>query len=251
MSATVFSDAALADASRVIQSSKAYQAGKAELFLNTLGRHAYHYSLWSSVPSARYSPLVLGDRALAASGGEAALTIQDLAGSAAFSIVKEQVSHFVENSKVLVGLLDEVGKAHPFVLSISLLSSLSPLLSGADIYCVVAVSVFKAAITLELNRRDNDQKVITLNVTMCDMMQVMTLSVKYPPPWWCAHTRCSLKNVATPKDQGQDGVTIEQRLQGRMAGIIDSIKACAKLCDSYQKRHTAGKHWSRWPSIGC
>ncbi len=111
--------------------------------------------------------------------------------------------------------------------------------------------MFKAAITLELNRRDNDQKVITLNVTMCDMMQVMTLSVKSPLPWLCAHTPCSLKNIATPKDQGQDGVTIEQRLQGRMARIIDSIKSCAKLSDSYQKRHTAGKHWFRWPSIGC
>ena len=200
---------------------------------------------FSTVP-----PLVLRDRALAASGGGAALTIWDLAGSAAFDVVKEQVSHFVENSKVLVGLLDEVGKAHPFVLSISLLSSLSPLLSGADVYCVAAVSVFKAAITLELNRH-NDQKVITLNVTMCDMMQVMTLSVKLPLSWQCAHTRCSLKNIATPKEQGQDGVTIEQRLQGRMAGIIDSIKACAELCDSYQKRHTAGKHWFRWPSIDC
>ena len=121
----------------------------------------------------------LGDHALAASGGGAGLTMQDVAGSAAFSIVKEQVSHFVENSKILVGLLDEVGKAHPFILSKSLLSSLCLLLSGADVYCAVAVGVFKAAITLELNRRDNDQKVITLNVTMCDMMQVMTLSVKF------------------------------------------------------------------------
>jgi len=53
------------------------------------------------------------------------------------------------------------------------------MLSSADVCCVVAVSAFKAAITLELNRRENDQKVITLNVAMCDMMQVMVLSVKY------------------------------------------------------------------------
>ena len=96
--------------------------------------------------------------------------------------VKEQVSQFVENSKALVGLLDEVGKAHPFILRMSLLSSLFSLLCSADAYYVVAVSAFKAAITLELNRRENDQKVITLNVTMCDMMQVMTLSVKCPFP---------------------------------------------------------------------
>ena len=185
------------------------------------------------------------------SGSEAVSTIQDIAGSAAFDVVKEQVSHFVENSKILVGLLDEVGKAHPFVLSMSLLSPLCSLLSGADVYCLVAVSVFKAAITLELTRRENDQKVITLNVTMCDMMQVMTLSVKYPLPWRCAHTPYSLKDVATPKGQGQERITIEQRLQARMAGIIDSIKACAKLSDSYQKRHTASERWFLWPSVDC
>ena len=113
------------------------------------------------------------------------------------------------------------------------------------------MGVFKAAITLELNRRENDQKLITLNVTMCDMMQVMTLSVNPPFPSWCAHTFCSLKNVATPKDQGEDGVTIEQRLQGRMAGIIDSIKRCAKLCHTYKNRPTAGKCWLLQFSVEC
>jgi hypothetical protein len=113
------------------------------------------------------------------SGSGAALAIQDVAASAAFNFVKEQVSHFTENSRVLVRVLDEVGKAHPFILSTYVITLIFvSLLSNADAYCVVAVSAFKAAITLELNRRDNDQKVITLNVTMCDMMQVMTLSVK-------------------------------------------------------------------------
>ena len=63
------------------------------------------------------------------SGSGAALAIQGVATSAAFNVVKEQVSHFVENSKVLVGLLDEVGKAHPIILGMTLLSSLSSLLS--------------------------------------------------------------------------------------------------------------------------
>ena len=63
------------------------------------------------------------------SGSGATLAIQGVASSAAFNVVKEQVSHFVENSKVLVGLLDEVGKAHPIILGMTLLSSLSSLLS--------------------------------------------------------------------------------------------------------------------------
>ncbi len=38
-----------------------------------------------------------------------------------------------------------------------------------------AVSLFKAGLTLELTRRENDDKVIALNLTMCDMMQVLTM----------------------------------------------------------------------------
>ena len=35
----------------------------------------------------------------------------------------------------------------------------------------------------------------------------------------------------------KDGMTVERRLQGRMGGIIDSIKQCSELCESYQNRH--------------
>ena len=47
--------------------------------------------------------------------------------------------------------------------------------------------------------------------------------------------------VASPKDQGTDGMTIEQRLQGRMGSIIESIKRCEKLCDAFHKHNTAGE----------
>ena len=106
-------------------------------------------------------------------GSGAAIAIKDLAGSAAF---KEKISNFSENSKALIGLLEEVGKVHPFIQSISFTLVY---VSNADLYSVVAVFAFNAAITLELNRRENDQKVVTLNVAMCDMMQVIVLSVKY------------------------------------------------------------------------
>ena len=168
--------------------------------------------------------------------------MKDLAGSATLDMVKDKISHFAENSRVLVGVLDEVGKAHPFILSMSLLWSEYPMLSSANVCSVVAVAAFKAAITLELNRRENDQKVITLNVAMCDMMEVMALSVKIFSPITVRSHTCSLKNVVN-SDQGADGVTIEQRLRGRMLGIADSIKQCAKLCDSYQKRSIAGRCW--------
>ena len=74
-----------------------------------------------------------GDHALALSGTDAASAMQNVAASAAFNAVKEQVSHFTENSKVLVGVLDEIGKAHPFILSLSF-SCLCSLLSSAELF---------------------------------------------------------------------------------------------------------------------
>ena len=129
MSTTVPLEVRLADARRAIEKSQPNQAGKGEQFLNKTGRLTWPYFLWPSLPFARYSSLVLGDRAQAVSGSGAALATKDVAASAAFNVVKEQVSHFVENSKVLVDLLDEVGKVHPIIQGMSLLSSLISLLS--------------------------------------------------------------------------------------------------------------------------
>ncbi|KAJ7181386.1 hypothetical protein C8R43DRAFT_1170245 [Mycena crocata] len=121
-------------------------------------------------------------------------------------IVKDQVSQFIENSKILVNVLDEVAKVHPFIQ--------------------MAVSIFKAGIQLELTRRENDARVVFLYTTMCDTMEVLTL----------------LKKVPSPKEVGPDGKSIEDRLRQRMGSIIDSIKYCAKICDTYQHQHTAKKY---------
>ncbi|KAF8553591.1 hypothetical protein OG21DRAFT_1441706 [Imleria badia] len=130
--------------------------------------------------------------------------------SVAFSVVKDRVNHFVENSKMLMNALDEVGKVHPFIQ--------------------VAVSVFKVGIQLEITRRQNDEKVLALNSMMCDMMSALVL----------------LKKIGSPKEQTLqiDKSTIEERLQERMGLIIESIKSCAKLCDSYQRRHVAVKFFT-------
>ncbi|KAF9041886.1 hypothetical protein BDZ89DRAFT_1059909 [Hymenopellis radicata] len=130
---------------------------------------------------------------------------QSDAASATFSIVKDQISSFTDNSKILMSVLDEVAKAHPFIQ--------------------VAVSLFKAAVMLEIRRRENDDKVLALNLAMYDMMSVMRL----------------LQQITNARHQGPDGQTVEDRLRRRMVDIIESIKRCAKLCDSYQKRRTAVK----------
>ncbi|KAI1783133.1 hypothetical protein LXA43DRAFT_1087143 [Ganoderma leucocontextum] len=179
-----FSDAALQEAEAAIMASQAYQASKGEKVLNKIGNVVIGVN-------SKYESIASNEIA-----------------TQALSVVKDHVSNFVQNSKILVGVLDEVAKAHPFIQA--------------------AVSLFKAGLTLELTRRENDDKVIALNLTMCDMMQVLTM----------------LKRVADPKTPGPDGLTIEDRLKQRMGTIIGSIKLCAKVCDSYQKRHTAVKFFT-------
>jgi hypothetical protein len=44
---------------------------------------------------------------------------------------------------------------------------------------LVAVLAFKAVVTLELKRRDNDQKIIALQVKMQDMMSILVQFVVF------------------------------------------------------------------------
>jgi hypothetical protein len=41
-------------------------------------------------------------------------------------------------------------------------------------------------------------------------------------------------------DEGKQ--TVERRLRQRLVAIIGSVKRCAKVCESYRKKHTAGSH---------
>ena len=61
----------------------------------------------------------IGDRALAVSESQTVSLAQNAMATAAFSMVKDQVSSFVERSQALMSVLDEVGKVHPFIQSMS------------------------------------------------------------------------------------------------------------------------------------
>lgn len=66
-----------------------------------------------------YRPLALtphpGDKILATSENPVVSAVKNVATSAAFDMVKTEVTHFVEGSRILVRALDEVGKVHPFI----------------------------------------------------------------------------------------------------------------------------------------
>jgi hypothetical protein len=83
----------------------------------------------------------LGDKALAFSGSQAASTLQSATTSVAFDMIKEQVNNFAQNSKILVGVLDEVGKAHPFIQSMSSSPLCSLVSSGDSLPCSCCVCV--------------------------------------------------------------------------------------------------------------
>lgn len=117
---------------------------------------------------------------------------------------------------------------------------------------IAGVTVFKIGISLELARRENDAKVVTLNVAMCEMMSILKLYVQlphspsfHPPHVYPCSPGPSLSDVANPKVQDHSGDSIESRLKKRMGendtGMVGSMVRCAKLCDSYHKRHLAGK----------
>ncbi|KAI0355808.1 hypothetical protein OH77DRAFT_1539828 [Trametes cingulata] len=173
-------DDKLKEADAAITSSSTYKPSKAERNPNRLGKS-----------------YLQGNVLVSAAQSDAAMS--------AFSLVKDQVVNFADNSKILMSALDEVAKVHPVIQ--------------------VAVSLFKAALTLELTRRQNDEKVLALNATMCDMMSILTL----------------LKPVASSDRTPGDSLTIEDRLNQRIGGVVESIKACAKVCDSYHKRNLAVK----------
>ncbi|KAA1470668.1 hypothetical protein DENSPDRAFT_798038 [Dentipellis sp. KUC8613] len=148
-----------------------------------------------------------GDLISAASGLAAANTVVQNNAAAIVSVLKLEASDFIQTSQILVSALDEVAKLHPFIS--------------------VAVLVFKTAVNLVIKRRENDGKVLALNVQMRDMMSTLLI----------------LKGLTNPQsdDAAPSEVTIETRLADRMEAMVTSMKDCSKVCDSYNKNRVVLK----------
>ncbi|KAJ7073257.1 hypothetical protein B0H15DRAFT_793050 [Mycena belliarum] len=87
----------------------------------------------------------------------------------------------------------------------------------------VAVIAFKAVVSLELKRRDNDDSVLTLLVKMEDMMgELLLLKIIEP-------------------DALRGGKTVAATLSGVCTLIAEDIKNCGNLCDKYSKTSFCGK----------
>jgi hypothetical protein len=67
--------------------------------------------------------------------------------------IESNISGWAESSKVLMGALDGIAAIHPVI--------------------GVVVLAFKAVVTLEMKRRDNDKKVVALHLQMQETMSVL------------------------------------------------------------------------------
>ena len=101
-------------------------------------------------------------------------TDKEQAGSARserYSKIKSKISGFSESSEVLLKILEEVKDIHPFIGGPSYVfgaEGRTQLVSSG-----VAVIAFKAVVSLELKRRENDDKVMFLLVKVQDMMEIL------------------------------------------------------------------------------
>lgn len=180
-----------------------------------LKSHSWPYP--TSLTSSRYhvrSTLMRRPRAIASGIASAAqglmfgteMTLGPTPGysgqeSDAQSVLKSRIDKFNPGVKVLMKVLDEVARVHPWVEG--------------------AVTVFKIAVNLELQRRENDNKVTALFIAMNSMMEAFTL----------------LKDITVPlRGKSYETPTIEHRLQQQVADISNVIEECSLVGDTYQKQ---------------
>ncbi|KIK58948.1 hypothetical protein GYMLUDRAFT_262272 [Collybiopsis luxurians FD-317 M1] len=127
-------------------------------------------------------------------------TKQRLASSAEVKAIEEKIQDFATSSQVLMDILDDVRKIHPVI--------------------DVVVLAFKAVVALELKRRDNDQKVLVLQVKMQDMMEIFV----------------QLRVISPDQKEPNRGFTVAESLKKLCTRISDDIWSCANLCDTYSKK---------------
>ncbi|KAJ7056300.1 hypothetical protein C8F01DRAFT_1029337, partial [Mycena amicta] len=114
--------------------------------------------------------------------------------------IENNLNQFADTSKVIMKGLDILGTLHPFI--------------------GVAVLAFKGVIALDLARRQNNKKVIAIQVQMQDMTVVLF----------------QLRNIRDPEEMGPDGTKLADRLGGIIVSIANSITQCGTACNIYLKK---------------
>ncbi|KAI0061160.1 hypothetical protein BV25DRAFT_1805982 [Artomyces pyxidatus] len=132
-------------------------------------------------------------------------TIDAAESTSVVEAVQEGIDHFFEGMPTFMNALDAVAILHPFI--------------------GVAVMAFKTVYTLEMKRRDNENKIIALYVEMKDMMAVLL----------------QLQDVRDEKLIAPDKRSIEDRMKALIQQTADDIKECSNACDTFSKKKLLAK----------
>ncbi|KAG6906091.1 hypothetical protein DXG01_015973, partial [Tephrocybe rancida] len=119
-------------------------------------------------------------------------------------IIEDSLNGFSDSAKMIVNGLQVLGRVHPFI--------------------GVAVEAFALVVALDMTRRDNDRKVLAVKVQMQDLMKVFF----------------KLRHVSS-SSKVPGGLTVAERLEGRMQHIAKDIKLCGSACDAYLKKGFLGQ----------
>ncbi|KJA15492.1 hypothetical protein HYPSUDRAFT_149043, partial [Hypholoma sublateritium FD-334 SS-4] len=119
--------------------------------------------------------------------------------------IEEVFSNFAEAAQATIKGLQVLGQTHPFV--------------GA------AVSAFVLVITMDITRRENDRKIMALRVEMHDLVLVFF----------------ELRHINSVEREGNDRISIAQRLSPHIEAIARDIKKCASACDAFLKKSFLSK----------
>jgi hypothetical protein len=93
-----------------------------------------------------------------------------LAGAIDVKAIEDNLSGWAGSSKVLMEMLDEVAKVHVFIGGTSKWGGVNNGNTHRSLLILVAVLSFKAVVVLEMKRRENDKKVIALQMQMQQML---------------------------------------------------------------------------------
>ncbi|KAJ7894314.1 hypothetical protein B0H14DRAFT_3854405 [Mycena olivaceomarginata] len=120
-----------------------------------------------------------------------------------------------QTSKTIMAGLDILGQIHPFIsrecqsLALCIVSESVP----------VAAQAFKLALNIDATRRENDKKVLALQLQIQDTIVVLF----------------HLRRIGDPKKKVK-GLTVEGRLRGLVQSIAEHVTSCRSACKEYKNK---------------
>ncbi|KAJ7856000.1 hypothetical protein B0H13DRAFT_1543536, partial [Mycena leptocephala] len=115
--------------------------------------------------------------------------------------IERTITKFAQTSAIIMKGLETLEKVHPFI--------------------GVAVLPFKLMISLDVTRRQNNKKVLAVQIQMQDMMTVLF----------------QLRNIRDSTEKGSRGISLKDNMSSIIEIVANTITECGSACDVYLKKH--------------